>query len=539
MATVVNAHAVISAKNNMSPGLAAAAKELDKFHAKQSRMTKAQTTQTDRLRSSYADIASKVQSFSAALDGIASKRSLSAMTGHIASIRKDIAAAEKIDAFRSASRRLDDMAMAMKSARQEAAKAKGAIGTGRGTVEAHERAGRALDRATKAFREQGVAARSARADLAAAGIAVNSLAASEANLKRSIEGATAAMQKQAAAQARSAARREGVGALAGAAGISAGIAGKNIGRKAVVSIADFDIAVRKQREFTDISAADQNSLLIPQAKRIGQETQFSNLDIVKAQTAAMQGLPSNITGTLKAEVAQGLIENAKHYALIMESGMATAAEAMRSYLQTTGQDISTKEKALAAANKATNQLVRMAKDVVGEWVPVPQGEEPTGIVLRGRRGKGWRRWCNGLTWSDLANDLVISKETTKTGALVSHDLKLLPTVTALLDMVPQERRIGALIVNETARRPYAEFAYARDWREIARKVGIPDTVWNMDARAGAITEAEDAGADLDTIRGSVGHTQASTTARYSRGAIGKSRTIAGLRSAHRDGENEG
>ncbi|MBA4095121.1 MAG: integrase, partial [Candidatus Accumulibacter sp.] len=117
------------------------------------------------------------------------------------------------------------------------------------------------------------------------------------------------------------------------------------------------------------------------------------------------------------------------------------------------------------------------KDVVGEWIPVPDGEEPTGIVLRGRRGKGWRRWCNGLTWSDLANDLVISKETTKTGALVSHDLKLLPTVTALLDLVPAEKRIGPLVIDETAGRPYAEFAYARDWREIARKVGIPDSVW--------------------------------------------------------------
>jgi hypothetical protein len=32
---------------------------------------------------------------------------------------------------------------------------------------------------------------------------------------------------------------------------------------------------------------------------------------------------------------------------------------------------------------------------------------------------------------------------------------------------------------------------------VARAAGIPDAVWNMDARAGAITEAEDAGVDLD------------------------------------------
>lgn len=55
----------------------------------------------------------------------------------------------------------------------------------------------------------------------------------------------------------------------------------------------------------------------------------------------------------------------------------------------------------------------------------------------------------------------------------------------------------------------------------------------MDARAGAITEAENAGAELDTIRSAVGHTQASTTARYSRGALGKSRKVAELRQQHR------
>lgn len=178
------------------------------------------------------------------------------------------------------------------------------------------------------------------------------------------------------------------------------------------------------------------------------------------------------------------------------------------------------------------------KDVIGEWLPVPAGDDLTGIVLRGRRGRGWRRWGNGLTWADIGKDLVISKETTKTGALVSHDLKEFPLVMSLLAQMPAEQRIGALIVDETAGRPYAEFAYARDWRVIARSAGIPDTVWNTDARAGAITEAEDAGADLDAIRGSVGHAQASTTVRYSRGAIGKSRKVAQARVAHRAAENE-
>lgn len=167
------------------------------------------------------------------------------------------------------------------------------------------------------------------------------------------------------------------------------------------------------------------------------------------------------------------------------------------------------------------------KDVIGEWEPIPKGTGSHGIVLQGKR------WVNGLTWADLSNKLVISKETTKTGAIVSHDLNLCPMTMELLQLVAAERRIGPLIVDETASRPYAGHAYAREWRAIARLARIPDHIRNMDARAGAITEAEDAGADLDEIRGAVGHLQASTTARYSRGAIGKSRSVAAKRVAYR------
>ncbi len=178
------------------------------------------------------------------------------------------------------------------------------------------------------------------------------------------------------------------------------------------------------------------------------------------------------------------------------------------------------------------------RDVIGEWVPIAGDEERSGIVIRGRRGQEWRRWCNGLTWSDISRDFIISKATTKTGAIVSHDLKLFPLILELLDAIPAERRIGPLIVDEVANRPYAEFGYAREWRAIARRAGIPDEVWNMDARAGAITEAEDAGADLDAIRSTVGHTQQSTTEGYLRGALGKSRAVANLRQAHRANKNK-
>jgi hypothetical protein len=177
------------------------------------------------------------------------------------------------------------------------------------------------------------------------------------------------------------------------------------------------------------------------------------------------------------------------------------------------------------------------RDVIGEWAPISE-DDLSGIVLRGKRGRGWKRWGGGLTWADLGDRTVVVKETTKTGAMIAHDFSLSPLILALLEKVPPEARVGPLIIDEAHGRPYAAHGYAREWRVVARKAGIPDGVWNMDARAGAITEAEDAGAELDEIRGAVGHTQASTTARYSRGAIGKSRRVASLRTAHRMVKNE-
>ncbi|GEP07681.1 hypothetical protein [Methylobacterium oxalidis] len=173
------------------------------------------------------------------------------------------------------------------------------------------------------------------------------------------------------------------------------------------------------------------------------------------------------------------------------------------------------------------------RDVIGEWTPAPDGTaaKPGEFVLNGRR------WGRGLTWEDLSRDLVIRKATTKTGAFAAHDLKLCPLVLDLLERIPPEQRNGPLIIDEAAGRPYAESAFGREWLIVARAVGIPNHVWNMDARAGAITEAEDAGADLDHIRSAPADSQTSTTQRYSRGAVGKSRRVAEMRLAYRSLRN--
>ena len=75
----------------------------------------------------------------------------------------------------------------------------------------------------------------------------------------------------------------------------------------------------------------------------------------------------------------------------------------------------------------------------------------------------------------------------------------------------------------------------------AEPAGPPDlasSAGQPKRQGGALTETDDAGAELDQIRATAAHTQASTTVRYLRGGVGKSRAVASLRAAHRAVKNE-
>lgn len=159
---------------------------------------------------------------------------------------------------------------------------------------------------------------------------------------------------------RKADRREAAGTIAAATSLYLGHKGKEIGLEAINSAARFDYGVRYQHIATDVSEEDQQKILVPQAKRIGQETKFSNEDVVHAQTGAMQGLPFK-DAHLKAEVGAAIVDQARNYAVIMGSDMTRASEGIRAFLQNTNKDISTATKAVEAAQRGTNLVVKAAK----------------------------------------------------------------------------------------------------------------------------------------------------------------------------------
>lgn len=168
------------------------------------------------------------------------------------------------------------------------------------------------------------------------------------------------------------------------------------------------------------------------------------------------------------------------------------------------------------------------KDVIGEWVPVTS--KSTASIRSGGRIWGW-----GVLWSHIDSDWVLRKPTSKSNGerIAEHDLKLYPETLALLQEVPQAKRMGPIIIDEGAGRPYNANFFHMKFRKIARTCDWPDDLWNMDLRAGAISEAFAAGADQTDVMSTVTHSQFNTTMGYNRCRLTQSSRVAQLRMAKR------
>lgn len=297
------------------------------------------------------------------LEKLASSGGAGKMAKAVKQVVKDIEALESIGNFRNIRRGLTEASQAYKRASQEARRLAAEV-TASGTAtkqqeQAVRRAVAAADAAKAAFMRQGQAVRSAVAGLQSAGVAVNSLASAESRLRSSIEGTTGALNRQAAAAARSQRRREAASIIGAGIGVAAAGKGKDIGRQAVVSAADYDYAVRRQRAFAGLSREDQAAVLGPQARRIATDTKFSNIDVVESQTTVANRLPEQLKN---GAVIAPIIDQVKNYALAMKGvDMDMSAEAVTGFLLSTGKDISTKDKAEFQSRRAANMLMRMSK----------------------------------------------------------------------------------------------------------------------------------------------------------------------------------
>ncbi len=295
------------------------------------------------------------------LDGV-SRPAKSAAQG-LGVITKATEALGKIKGFREQTTRLDEMSRAHQKARETvrglASQLISTEAPSNRLKVAYERATQATEKLGNKIEWQKARVRGAASELERMGAATNNLAGAEARLQANIDKATAAMRRQEAAAARSQRRRQAVGTTAAGGAAVVGYRARRFGTEAVQSAGSFDTAVRTQQFATDIKVDDQKRVLIPQAERIGQDTKFSNQDIVQAQTEFANGLAAQLK---RAEVIAPIIEQAKNYALTLKDvTMTDAAQAVRGFLLSLGKDISSPEKADKEARRASNMMIRSSK----------------------------------------------------------------------------------------------------------------------------------------------------------------------------------
>jgi hypothetical protein len=206
---------------------------------------------------------------------------------------------------------------------------------------------------------------------------------------------------------------------------------------------------------------------------------------------------------------------------------------------------------IALAQAIQFECMLRQKDVIGEWVPI---REP-GISDVQAEGL---KWLRGIRWEEIDQNMTLRHLTSKRQKMIEINLRNAPMVRDELNVIAPEciydveierggKKVvetrwdrsllpvsGPIIVSEWDRLPWTGPEFRRWWRIIAEAAGVPKEVRNMDSRAGAISEATDAGADLEHVRHAATHSNISMTQRYSRGAEDKIEVVQLARLKHRN-----
>lgn len=182
---------------------------------------------------------------------------------------------------------------------------------------------------------------------------------------------------------------------------------------------------------------------------------------------------------------------------------------------------------IALAQAIQFECTLRQKDVIGEWVP--QSEKELSDVLH-----LGNKWLRGIRWEEIDDNLVLHHITSKKLKLVEPDLKLAPMVFEEFALLGERPKKGPIIIHEATGLPYLANTFRKVWRGIADKAGVPKDVHNMDSRAGAISEATDAGASLEHVRHAATHSDIATTQGYSRNSAEKTAQVQKQRIAHRN-----
>jgi hypothetical protein len=183
---------------------------------------------------------------------------------------------------------------------------------------------------------------------------------------------------------------------------------------------------------------------------------------------------------------------------------------------------------LALAQAFQFECMFRQRDCIGEWVPDAEPGE-SDVHYQGQK------WLRGIRWEEINDKWILTHKTSKKQKDIQWNLAAAPMVLAELAVMVElpvdqlSRHLfpasGPIVINDVNGLPWSATEYRRKWRKVANHVGVPKEVRSMDSRAGAITEATEAGADIEHVKHAATHSDISQTQRYSRGAADK---IAGV-----------
>ena len=183
---------------------------------------------------------------------------------------------------------------------------------------------------------------------------------------------------------------------------------------------------------------------------------------------------------------------------------------------------------MAIGVAAQFELTLRQVDVIGYWEII----EGTAEVERGAvvdRGQVWRP---GLRFEDFAAGR-LDLETSKTQTQAVFDVTVYPLFQQALAAVPEHERHGPLVTDDSGK-PVRRRYYGDLYRDVADAAGVPRSVWNMHARHGGATEAQQAGVALADIAEHAQHSDINTTRKHCIvPSVETSRRVARQRVAHR------
>jgi hypothetical protein len=187
-----------------------------------------------------------------------------------------------------------------------------------------------------------------------------------------------------------------------------------------------------------------------------------------------------------------------------------------------------RHRSVALGVAAQFELTMRQADVIGVWEKLGQAEAVrSGAIVE--RGRIWRP---GLRFEDFeAGQLDL--ETLKNAGRAVFDVTPYPLFQEALAAVPATEWQGPLVIDESGR-PVSRRYYWDLYRDVADAAGVPRAVWNMPARHGRATEAQEAGVALQDIAEHAQHADINTTRKhYIVSSVETWRRVARQRVAHR------